>query len=319
MSTVVSICIPTHNGASWLEASLRSALAQTYQHLEILIVDDASTDDTVKVAKSFHDPRIRVELNSSNLGLVRNWNRCLTLSKGALIKFLFQDDLLYPTCVEKMQQLFDKYPHIGLVFSPRDVLLDNPADPKSVAWKDQFGSLHTRFTALHEVNHGKELFDQWFAHRFAGNWVGEPSCVMLRKTCVDRIGMFNTRMRQLADLEMWARLAYFYDVGFIEEPLSAFTFHAGSATSLNIERGFAYLDRLWLIEGLLCHKEIRRSHPCLKWLRFLEAMQGLRRLAGRRHEQGGITVSGRPQSRAVAEYLVYLFLRLLHLPPSIHE
>jgi len=318
VSTVVSICIPTHNGAHWLEGSIKSALAQTYQRLEILIVDDASTDDTVRVANSFHDHRIRVERNNSNLGLVRNWNRCLTLSKGALVKFLFQDDLLYPTCVEKMVQLFEKYPRVGMVFSPRDVRLDNQADPKAVAWKKQFGTLHTRFTSLREVNRGKELFDQWFAHRFARNWIGEPSCVMLRKACVERIGMFNTRMRQLADLEMWARLTYFYDVGFIEEPLSAFTFHTGSATSLNIERGLAYLDRLWLIEGLLSYEEIRETHPQLKWLRFLEVTHGLKHRVSGRGLQGSMSVLPGPQ-RTLAEYLGYLLLELMHIAPPIHE
>jgi glycosyltransferase involved in cell wall biosynthesis len=284
--------------------------------LEILIVDDASTDDTVKVANSFHDRRIRVQVNNSNLGLVRNWNRCLTLSKGELIKFLFQDDLLYPTCVEKMAQLFEKHPRVGMVFSSRNVLLENPADPDAVAWKERFGTLHTRFTSLRKVNRGSRLFNQWFAHQFAENWVGEPSCVMFRKACVNRIGVFNTRMYQMADIEMWARLAYFYDVGFIEEPLSAFTFHTGSATSVNIKRRLAYLDRLWLIEGLLSHKEIRRSHPQLKWLRFLEATHGLKRQVGGRHEQVSTSVPDR--QRALAEYLGYLFLELLHVAPSIH-
>jgi len=316
VSTLVSICIPTYNGARWLERSLRSALAQTYQRLEILIVDDASTDNTVKLANSFHDRRIRVHVNNSNLGLVGNWNRCLTLSKGTLIKFLFQDDLLYPTCVEKMVQLLEKHPRVSMVFSPRNVLLDDPADPEAVAWKERFGILHTRFTTLREVNRGRRLFNQWFAHQFAENWVGEPSCVMLRKACVKRIGMFNTRMSQIADIEMWARFMYFYDVGFIEEPLSAFTFHTGSATSVNIKRRLAYLDRLWLIEGLLSYKEIRRSHPQLKWLRFFEATHGLKRQVGGRHGQGSTSVPGR--RRALAEYLGYLFLELLHAAPSIH-
>jgi hypothetical protein len=239
------------------------------------------------------------------------------LSKGALTKFLFQDDLLYPTCVEKMVPLFEKHPRVGMVFSPRDVLLENPDDPRAVAWKRRFGALHTRFTSLREVNQGMELFNEWLAHGFAENWVGEPSCVMLRKACVERVGMFNTRMCQIADFEMWVRLMYFYDVGFIEEPLSAFTFHAASTTSLNITRKLLLLDRLWLMEGLLRYKEVRRSHPQLKWLRFLEAWHGLKRQIGGRRGQGSTSVLDRPH--ALAEYFGYLLLELIHLAPSIHE
>jgi len=152
---LVSICIPTHNGARWIERSLRSAISQTYQPVEILIVDDASTDDTVNIATWFRDPRIRVEVNKSNLGLVRNWNRCITLSKGSLVKLLFQDDMLYPTCVEKMALLFEKHPLIGMVFSPRDILLEDPHDPVAIEWKKQYGTLHTRFSPLREVNRGQ--------------------------------------------------------------------------------------------------------------------------------------------------------------------
>jgi len=316
---LVSICIPTHNGARWIERSLRSAMSQTYQPVEILIVDDASTDDTAKIATSFHDPRIRVEVNKSKLGLVRNWNRCITLSKGTLVKFLFQDDMLYPTCVEKMVLILEKYPRIGIVFSPRDILLENPHDPTAIDWEKQYGTLHTRFNSLSEVNQGIDLFNQWLRCGFAENWVGEPSCVMVRKECVERIGMFNTRMIQIADIEMWVRLMYFYDLGFIEEPLSAFTFHPSSTTSLNIARKYPHLDRLWLMQGLLCYREIRRTHPEIRWLKFLEIARALKlQLVAhhRRKQRATPLLPVRPQ--ALADYLGYLLLDFFHAAPSIH-
>jgi len=125
----VSICIPTYNGERWLRESIASALAQTYPPLEIVIVDDQSTDDTLKIAQSFRDPRLRIEENSRNLGIVGNRNQSIKHTKGDYIKFLFQDDILYPTCVEKMVQIIEAHENVGLVFSPRDILLENINDP----------------------------------------------------------------------------------------------------------------------------------------------------------------------------------------------
>jgi glycosyltransferase involved in cell wall biosynthesis len=75
--TRVSICIPTCNGADWLAECLDSALAQTVTDVEVVVVDDASTDDTAAIARGYaaRDPRIRVHVNESRRGLAANWNR----------------------------------------------------------------------------------------------------------------------------------------------------------------------------------------------------------------------------------------------------
>lgn len=317
MRSVVSICIPTYNGARWLEETIRSALLQTYEPLEILIVDDASTDRTLDIVFSFDDPRIRVKANERNLGLALNRNRCLRLAKGSLVKFLFQDDLLYPTCVEKMARLFKKHEKIGMVFAPRDVLLEDPNDPIAIAWKKKYGVLHTRFASLGEVNRGIDLFNQWLASGFRENWVGEPSSVMLRKACLEQIGLFNTRLQMCADFEMWIRMMYFYDVGFINEPLSAFRYHSASATSTNVRQNLHWLDMMWLLEGLLCHEEIRKSYPHIKWLRCLGAGQVVLRQILRMSRRETMPVLN--MLRALADYLGYLRLGFLHRAPSIHE
>src|SRR6266498_4705624 len=104
MQPKVSICIPTYNGAAYLADCLDSALAQTYREFELLLVDDGSTDDTVKIAEDYErrDSRIRLVSKGKNLGLVQNWNRCVKLAQGDWIKFLFQDDLLDSSCLTRM-------------------------------------------------------------------------------------------------------------------------------------------------------------------------------------------------------------------------
>ncbi len=97
---LVSICIPTFNGARWIRECLTSALAQSYQPIEILVVDDGSTDGTVELVQSLKDERTRVIVNEQNQGMVHCWNKCIELARGEFVKFLFQDDVLYPDCTE---------------------------------------------------------------------------------------------------------------------------------------------------------------------------------------------------------------------------
>jgi glycosyltransferase involved in cell wall biosynthesis len=299
----VSICIPTYNGARWIEEAVRSALAQTAGHFELLVVDDASTDDTLDRVRGFEDRRIRIEVNERNLGLVGNWNRCVGLARGEFVKFLFQDDLLLPHCLERMLAVAQAHAGVGMVFCRREILLENPEDPRAQAWKRQYGELHTQFERLETLNSGRELFEQYLRKGLRMNFVGEPTAVMVRRSCFDRLGLFNTRMHQGPDFEMWIRLMYFYDVGFLDEPLCAFRVHSGSTTRAHHRSNKPWLDMLWLIEGLLAHEEIRQSHPQIARLRWLEAARIVR--AELRRLRSGLLPSPREKVRSLAEYLRY--------------
>jgi glycosyltransferase involved in cell wall biosynthesis len=313
---LVSICIPTYNGAEWVAEAIHSALEQTYGTFELLLVDDASADDTVEVARTFSDPRIRIEVNKANLGLVGNWNRCVRLARGEFLKFLFQDDVLYPPCLERMLRLFRSHDRIGLVFARRDILLENPVDPWSVWWKETFRTVHHQFETIGEINHGRDLFEQYLRKGFCGNWIGEPTSVMVRKECCHRLGLFNTRMHQDSDYEMWIRIMYFYDVGFLDEPLSAFRLHARSTGSVQSGNRQAWLDWMWLLEGLLRHEEIGRTYPQVKKLRRAVAIQLAK-------AEGRYLAQGRPrsplyQARTLMAYLLYRLQRVFHTGPPIH-
>jgi glycosyltransferase involved in cell wall biosynthesis len=97
----VSICIPTYNYAHYLTDAVRSACEQTHPDLEVLIIDDASTDGTAALMErlSRKDPRVRCVHNPRNLGLQANFNRCVELAAHECVKILCADDVLRPTCV----------------------------------------------------------------------------------------------------------------------------------------------------------------------------------------------------------------------------
>jgi glycosyltransferase involved in cell wall biosynthesis len=264
---LVSICIPTYNGEKWLRECLNSALAQTYDRLEILILDDVSTDATVSIARSFQDERISLAVNQQNRGLVGNWNESIRQAKGDLIKFLFQDDTLYPECVEQMVGMFEAHPELGLVFARRDIVVEADA-PAKLAQRllSNYSELHLKFAALRKVTAGRELFAEHFVKGLYLSCVAEPPSTLIRKTVFQELGLFNTKLHQICDIEMWLRIVFFYDIGFVDEKLLSYRFHGQAATASNHATGKNKYDRFWLLEGLCSHPEIKEAYPeILQW------------------------------------------------------
>jgi glycosyltransferase involved in cell wall biosynthesis len=256
---LVSICIPTYQGSRWIRDSIAAALSQDYPSVEVVVSDDSSTDGTAEIAESYGNRRIRVVRSDRRLGMAGNWNRSVQLAEGDYIKFLMQDDLLDPTCVSRMAAVLTRNPSVGFVFAVRTVEVEDPSDKRSVRLAHGFAKLPERLGHLGEVNDGRAIFDAMRRTGFHGNWIGEPTVVMVRRDALRSVGLFNTRLRQLTDLEMWLRLAFFFDVGFVPAPLATFRLHPTSTTSANAAMGDAWLDRLWLMEGLRAYPAIRSS------------------------------------------------------------
>ncbi len=103
----VSVLIPAYNAAPWLAAAVESVQRQTFRDWEIVAVDDASTDGTPAVLRSFVSANIRVEQNPRNLGMTGNWNRCLSLAAGELVLKLDADDALKPRALEQLALAFE--------------------------------------------------------------------------------------------------------------------------------------------------------------------------------------------------------------------
>jgi glycosyltransferase involved in cell wall biosynthesis len=267
MNPRVSICIPTLNGAKYLEECVRSAVSQTFEDLEILIVDDYSTDDTIEIARTFKDRRIRILQNERTLGLAENWNEAIRNARGDFIKFLFQDDWLYPHCVEAMHRMFSAHPELGLVFARRKVLVEDDAPPEFVrTFLASCSEQHLRVGKVRAVNQGRSLFAQHLSKELYLSCVGEPPSTLIRREVFERVGLFNTRIYQVPDTEMWLRIMFFYDVGFLDEKLGAFRLHGRSTSVQNRLTRRDLFDHFWLLEGLLSHPEIPEAHPeILEW------------------------------------------------------
>ena len=97
----VTVSIPTYNRARFIGKAVDSVLAQTYKDIEILIIDNASTDDTQKIISSFDDNRIKYVKNEENIGIIGNWNKCIGLAQGQYLMILGDDDVPHCDFIKK--------------------------------------------------------------------------------------------------------------------------------------------------------------------------------------------------------------------------
>jgi glycosyltransferase involved in cell wall biosynthesis len=299
----ISVCIPAYNGERWLGEAIESVLAQTRQDFELLIVDNHSSDGSFGLATEAarRDDRIRVVENRETIGAVPNHNRCLALAQGDLIKFLHHDDRIREHCLERMAAVFEANPRVGLVFSRREILLDEPEDLSAQAWKREHEILHSGFGELGEVNDGPSLLRRYlptFGEIEYANWIGEPSAVMLRRSAAERLGGFDERVRQSFDIELWLRVMASHDVGFVDEPLAVFRHHEESLTAHVAVLRADWLDRLWIFEGLLNDPLLASEYRRIRRYRRRELARVVRRQLGR-------LARGQHDLRPFAGYLRY--------------
>lgn len=230
---LVSICIPCFNGGRYIKEAIQSAIDQTYRPLEIVISDDSSTDGSMEIIRSMQSnsliPFYIVNHTPSIIGA--NWNNCVRLAKGKYIKFLFQDDLIYPNCISEMVALSETDDRIGLTFCNREIIgdLNDKAE-----WLHRYGNLSVEWNGLNTIQDGNILFKQRNFFNPPMNKIGEPTVVMLRKQCFEDIGFFSEELKQTLDYQYWYRMLPKYKIGFINEKLAAFRLHDNQATQQNL-------------------------------------------------------------------------------------
>lgn len=119
---LVSVCIPTYNSGATLGETLASIFGQNYPRLEILVVDNASTDNTIEVASRFDDPRIRIHSNAENIGAEGNFNRCIELASGEYTAIYHADDLYTARMVAEQVDFLERHPEADGVLTEAVVI-----------------------------------------------------------------------------------------------------------------------------------------------------------------------------------------------------
>jgi glycosyltransferase involved in cell wall biosynthesis len=217
---LVSVCIPAFNAGRFIGATISSVLAQTLPDFELIISDDASTDDTIARIADFNDPRIRLVRNTANAGIGPNWNRVVREARAPFVKLLCQDDLIYPTCLEKQSAVLSDPSHadIALVCARRDII-------------DGSGRMRFRPRSLLPTGRINGALAIRRIVRSGTNPVGEPAAVMFRATAFEDIGGFRDAQPYMIDVDLWCRLLRESNLYSQQETLAAFRVSRTSLSS----------------------------------------------------------------------------------------
>lgn len=227
----VTVTIPVYNRAHLVGRTIESVLNQDFDDWDLLLVDDGSTDNTVEVVQEYcqrHD-RLRLEVNPKNLGLTRNWNRCLDLATGPLVQVLQSDDLIDPDYLGIVSRLFEQYPEVGFVGASCRYI---NADDRVIHPGTSRPPKHHR------------AGDEGVTALLTGGFPHVSSIVM-RRVCYETVGKFDERIWQGPDVEMGPRLASKYDFYHFGEVHSSFRRHGTNQASMNyLRRDFLEVDML---------------------------------------------------------------------------
>ena len=211
---IVSVVIPAYNAQGFIADAVRSALAQTYRDLEVIVVDDGSTDGTLTELEGFGD-RIRVH-QQANQGVAAARNAGAQMAHGGWIAFLDADDLWLPHKLERQ-----------LAAGAAPMLF---TDRLNIGARGDLPEVQSEVTPMR----GGDLFTVLLGE---GNFITNTS-VMMRRALFETMGGFYTGLNGTEDWDLWIRVAERHEIGFVDEPLVRYRFHPGG-----LSRNFAKMGR----------------------------------------------------------------------------
>ncbi len=201
--SLVSVIMPVHNSEKYLRESLLSILTQTYENIEVIIVNDGCTDGSMKIVDSFNDQRIRIIQNNENIGLAASLNKAIQSSQGIYLARMDADDISYSRRIEK-QILF----------------LDNNLDVDIVGSAMRFighSRYVSRFPQSHEECRVQLLFNVCFGH---------PTVVFRKSVFADPRNLYDESLKQYSEeYELWCRLVSQFRFHNLNEVLLYYRIH----------------------------------------------------------------------------------------------
>jgi len=204
--------MPVHNGAGYLGDAIRSILAQTHKDFELLIIDDGSTDGSVGVINEFSDPRIRLERNPVNLGLIATLNRGLELARGEFIARMDADDISLPERLACQLELMRTRPQLGVCGT----------------YYEQFGA---RRAAVIDLPTSHREIRESLLH--TGCTLGHPT-VMIRREVLVRTGLrYDPEFAHAEDYRLWSELIWCTEFANLPKILLRYRIHPSQVSRVH--------------------------------------------------------------------------------------
>jgi len=246
MNHTISVCIPSYNYKNYLSRAIESVLSQTFQNFELIIVDDASTDSSGELIKEYAEKNAKIKYirNERNVGMAKNWNKCISLARGKYMSILHADDVYLPSNLEVESKILENNLDVGMVFSAN---YEINADGKIIHINKPF-----RKSKIFE---GEKFVEQIIKR---GNFVRFPS-VMIRKKCLNEIGLFDESLNLTVDIEMWMRIGSFYKIAYISQPLALYRVHGLNESFKSLSAGKGILETYRALKRLFYNTKISKS------------------------------------------------------------
>jgi glycosyltransferase involved in cell wall biosynthesis len=205
---LVSVVVPVFNRAQYIRSTIDSILEQTYEYLEIILVNDGSTDDSLLILneyKSKYPHKISV-INQKNQGQVVARNNAISMSKGKYIAFLDSDDIWLPNKLELQLPLFRG--NVALVYCGVEQINEKGECISRVYCDENIkGHIYLKLVEKNRITGGSVILD---------------------RKAIDKVGMFDTNFQVAENWDLWIRVSEYFEVDFVNLPLLKYRVHAGN-------------------------------------------------------------------------------------------
>lgn len=216
----VTVVLPTFNAAHWLPGAVESVLAQSFPQFELLVLDNASTDNTADVMLRYDDPRVIYQVNDHNIGFAGNVHLGIRLARGDFVLILGADDILLPEFLQAAVAFMDAQPHCSMVHG-------------HAAWIDADGSRTGRTgSGWQRMTPGPAAILDIFRHGFC------LTTMVMRTAAIRASGPFDESWLELIDLWLFCRLCFVGDIGHLDQLCVEYRVH-DSAMSMPMYRSNA--------------------------------------------------------------------------------
>jgi len=221
----VSVIMPTFNNAKYIASAIDSVLAQTFQNFELIVVDDGSTDNTKQIMDAYlkTDSRIKYVYQENSGGAARPKNTGIKIAGGIYIAVLDSDDIWLPSKLERQVRVLKKS-------------------------EDSTGLVSCSFLVKKDGKIQGKIFINQYSKQLQNimlrDYLGPGSCVLYKKTALDKVGLFDENLRTSQDWEMRIRLLQFYEVSVVNQPLVIYLLHQENISNLSIdvrEKDYEYI------------------------------------------------------------------------------
>ena len=212
---LVSVCIPSFNHARFLPEAIESVLAQTYLHIELVIVDDGSTDGSLEIAQRYasrHPERVKVFVHDGNArrGISATGNLAFEKSRGDYWCGLSSDDAFVPDKVERQVMFLEQHPQIGILYG-RPTMIDESG---RAVGQGVVMDLSRERDPLRRLLEGNCIYGQ---------------TAMIRRECFEKVGLHDEAL-MYSDWELWIRIVAHYKIAFLPRPVTYYRIHTANTS-----------------------------------------------------------------------------------------